>query len=243
MRRPNKSQRSPPHRRSKSIRLGIVARHSATREALTASLCGVPGLCAVDCGAGNAESVEQVRDLGVDLILIELDSRAAASFASALRSTVGGVRVVVLLREVDEGVLTRLARAGVVGFVAPNAGLASCVRTLRAVQRRGFDWPPEFSATILRATEKPSPGGGAGRVVSVPGLHGRQLEVAECLARGLSNKDIGTQLRIAEGTVKSHVHAVLATLGVQHRWNVADALRTLPTRLGLVRLTERAADE
>lgn len=243
MRRPSGSRRSRPHRRTKTIRLGIVARSSAMREALTASLCRVPGLCAVDCGAGNAESIERARDLGLDLILIELDSRAATSFASALRSTVRRVRAVVLLREEDEGVVSRLARAGVVGFVASDAGLARCVRTLRAVQRRGFDWPPEFSATILRATEKPSASGGAGRVPPVPGLHGRQLEVAECLARGLSNKDIGTQLRIAEGTVKNHVHAVLAALSVQHRWDVAGALRALSPRFGLVRGTERAGDE
>jgi len=117
------------------------------------------------------------------------------------------------------------------------------VRTLRAVQRRGFDWPPEFSATILRETGRPSASGGAGRELSVPVLHGRQLEVAECLARGLSNKDIGTQLRIAEGTVKNHVHAVLAALGVQHRWDVAGALRAPHARLEMMRGTERAGDE
>jgi DNA-binding NarL/FixJ family response regulator len=237
MRRPSESRRALPHRRAKTIRLGIVAHPSAMREALTESLGRAPGLCAVDCGAGNAESVERVRDLGVDLILIELDSRAATSFASALRSTAGQVRAVVLLREEDEGLVSRLARVGVVGFVASDAGLARCVRTLRAVRRRGFDYPPQFRSTILGTKGEPS-----ASVLSAPGLHGRQLEVAKCLAGGLSNKDIGTQLRIAEGTVKSHVHAVLTALGVQHRWDVAAALRSVSARRESVHRTERAGE-
>jgi DNA-binding NarL/FixJ family response regulator len=242
MRRPSGPRGSTTHRRAKTIHFGIVARPSAMREALTVSLCRVQGLHAVDCGVGNAESIERARDLGLDLILIELDSRVAVSFASTLRSTARRVRAVVLLRDEDEDMVSRLARAGVVGFVASDAGLAGCVRALRAIRRRGFHWPPEFSAAILKATEKASSSGGVRPVLSVPGLHGRQLEVAECLARGLSNKDIGAQLRIAEGTVKSHVHAVLAALGVQHRWNVADALRTLRTPLDVVRGTERSDD-
>ncbi len=230
MRRPGKSRRPSSQRRTRTIRVGIVARPDSTREALAASLCRVPGLWAVDCGRGDVESVGRARNL--DLVLIELDGRAATLFASMLRSTARQVRAVVLLRERDEGTVSRLARAGVVGFVAPDAKLAGCVRTLRAVQRQGFRYPFEFRAMMLRTTEEPS-----ASALPVPSLHGRQLEVAKCLAQGLSNKDISTHLRIAEGTVKNHVHAVLVVLGVQHRWDVAGVLRAQPplTELNLSR--------
>jgi DNA-binding NarL/FixJ family response regulator len=56
-------------------------------------------------------------------------------------------------------------------------------------------------------------------------LHGRRLEVAKRIAEGLSNKEIGSRLGIAPGTVKNHVHAVLGALGVEHRWQVAAALQ------------------
>ncbi|MDM0074759.1 response regulator transcription factor [Variovorax sp. J2P1-59] len=45
----------------------------------------------------------------------------------------------------------------------------------------------------------------------------RELEVLQLIARGLSNKDIGRRLGIGEGTVKTHVKAILGKLGESTR--------------------------
>lgn len=49
----------------------------------------------------------------------------------------------------------------------------------------------------------------------------RQREVALCLMRGLSNKQIARELRITLATTKDHVHAVLGRLGIDSRNQVA----------------------
>jgi DNA-binding NarL/FixJ family response regulator len=49
----------------------------------------------------------------------------------------------------------------------------------------------------------------------------RQQEVALCLARGLSNKQIARELSISLATTKDHVHAVLSRLGIDSRNKVA----------------------
>lgn len=59
----------------------------------------------------------------------------------------------------------------------------------------------------------------------------RQCEVLELLCQGLSNKGIGHKLGLSENTVRWHVQAVLAHLGVDSRGEAAYAAR----RLGLVR--------
>ncbi len=51
----------------------------------------------------------------------------------------------------------------------------------------------------------------------------REVEVADLLAFGMSNKQIGRQLRIAEGTVKSHVSAILRHYQVERRTAAAIA--------------------
>jgi DNA-binding NarL/FixJ family response regulator len=54
----------------------------------------------------------------------------------------------------------------------------------------------------------------------------RELEVLQLMARGLSNKDIGRLLGIGEGTVKTHVKAILAKLGEPTRTGaIAEAMR------------------
>jgi DNA-binding NarL/FixJ family response regulator len=53
-------------------------------------------------------------------------------------------------------------------------------------------------------------------------LTARQVEVLDCLGLGLSNKDIGGRLGLAEKTVKAHVTGVLRGLGAANR---ADAVK------------------
>jgi len=220
--------------------VGVICAQASEREALVAALGAVGrGLRAVDCGSGVAESVSRVRDLAVEIALVALDSGPATSFAAALQSAAPGIRIVVILRSESEGALARLAAAGVVGFVRSASGLAACERTLRAVRSHGFDCPPELATLLLRGRSPSNKRDLPRMETTAAGLHGRRLEVAECVASGLANKEIGDRLGIAGGTVKNHVHAVLTALGVEHRWQVAAALRLHSSRLGLIRGTDR----
>ena len=63
----------------------------------------------------------------------------------------------------------------------------------------------------------------------------RELEVANAVARGLSNAEIGAQLYLSEATVKTHVTRVLAKLGVRDRVQIVVAAY----EFGLVRPGER----
>ena len=55
----------------------------------------------------------------------------------------------------------------------------------------------------------------------------REREVLQFLAQGLSNKEIGQRLNIAEGTVKNHMSQVLGKLGVLDRTQAALRAREL----------------
>src|SRR5699024_10794569 len=62
---------------------------------------------------------------------------------------------------------------------------------------------------------------GAGGDPAVAGLTGREREVHDCLAEGLSNRQIARRLGIGENTAKTHVARVLRKLGLQSRIQVA----------------------
>jgi two-component system NarL family response regulator len=73
--------------------------------------------------------------------------------------------------------------------------------------------PPEVAAKL------------ADRVTAQP-LTPRELDVLQLIVAGMSNKEIGASLRIAEGTVKIHVNSLLGKLGVSDRTQaVTEALR------------------
>ena len=49
----------------------------------------------------------------------------------------------------------------------------------------------------------------------------REHEIVACVTQALSNKEIGRQLKVTEGTVKMHLHAIFAKLGIPNRTKLA----------------------
>jgi two-component system NarL family response regulator len=65
-----------------------------------------------------------------------------------------------------------------------------------------------------------------------PSLSAREIEVLQCVAAGLRNKEIGGRLGIAENTVNAHIKNIL------EKMNVADRTLAVTTALrrGIIRL-------
>ena len=60
-----------------------------------------------------------------------------------------------------------------------------------------------------------------------PTLTRRELQVAQCILQGYSNKEIAQELNISLATVKTHVHNLLHKYGASSRWELSDRLRAL----------------
>jgi predicted ATPase/DNA-binding CsgD family transcriptional regulator len=72
--------------------------------------------------------------------------------------------------------------------------------------------------------EKPTAAARGQKAIKSGGLTKRQQEIAELVARGMSNKEIAEALVIGRRTVESHVENILATLGVHSRTQIASWL-------------------
>jgi DNA-binding NarL/FixJ family response regulator len=70
------------------------------------------------------------------------------------------------------------------------------------------------------------------RAPAAPALTDRELEVLQCVARGLSNAQVGRELHIGEATVKTHLLRSFEKLGVTDR----TAAVTAAYRAGLLEL-------
>ena len=71
------------------------------------------------------------------------------------------------------------------------------------------------------AEDQPEPAFSVTAQVEHPKLTPRQREMLPLLAQGMSNKEIASQLKIAEGTTKIHMAAVLRALGARNRTEAA----------------------
>jgi DNA-binding CsgD family transcriptional regulator len=126
-------------------------------------------------------------------------------------------------------------RAGASGFLLKDVRPAELVTAIRTVASGDAVVSPRVTRRLLEeyAQVMPVPAAQlAERYPQLSSLTGREREVLEAVARGLSNAEIAAELCVSETTVKSHVGRILATLtGGQPRDRGPgglDNLRSLP---------------
>jgi DNA-binding NarL/FixJ family response regulator len=207
------------------IRLLVVDDHPVVRAGMVAVL-GEEGDFEVVGEAGNgAEALALVPRLHPDVVLMDLRMPVmdGAEATARMTSAPDPPQVLVLTTYDTDADIVRAVEAGARGYLlkdAPTGVLADAIR--RAARGETVLAPPVAArlADRLRAPARPE-------------LTGREVEVLELVARGLSNADIGKELFIGEATVKTHLIRAFAKLGVTDRTAAvtaayADGLIDLP---------------
>jgi two-component system, NarL family, nitrate/nitrite response regulator NarL len=156
-----------------------------------------------------------------DVVLIDATRHANLLLAREIASAADGARVVALVEPDQEDNVVAWAGAGVSGLLSWNAAPQQLVDILRRAARGETPCSPDLAEAILRRAraERGWALGGDGALTE------RESEIAELVARGLSNKAIASRLSIELATVKNHVHSVLEKLKVHSRGEAAAKLR------------------
>jgi two-component system nitrate/nitrite response regulator NarL len=122
-----------------------------------------------------------------------------------------------------EPVVVHYIEAGAAGYVPHDASLDELLDNIRAASDgRALVSPEVAAALMLRISELASPR--QQPTMMAPAsveLTPRQREVLQLIRRGLTNRDIAEELVIEVGTVKNHVHRILAKLNADNRHEAA----------------------
>jgi two-component system NarL family response regulator len=155
--------------------------------------------------------------------------------ARRIKAALPDTKIVMLTVSATEELLFGALKAGASGYILKSASSEHFFDTLSSLLRGEVVFSPEVAALILADLAPAAPGprdrAGAGRKGSepkvLPGLTERQTEVLRLVAQGLTYKEIGARLYLAEVTVKYHMGQILNHLQVQTRKEaVAYAVRS-----------------
>lgn len=204
---------------NESCRVLIVDDHPLFRRGLVQLLRTIPAFVLVGEAASGAEGLALARELRPDLILLDLNMRDGdgLDMLRGLRAARSEARVVmVTVSDSGEDVVAAL-RGGAEGYLLKDMEPEAMLEALQAVAAGRVVIPPQLNhllAAALRGESRPQSAGAAG-------LTEQELRILEKIAAGLSNKQIGRELDIAEGTVKVHVKHILRKLELRSRVEAA----------------------
>jgi DNA-binding NarL/FixJ family response regulator len=188
------------------------------RASLRVILEDQPGIEVVAEAADGEEAVALARRLRPDVCLVDIQmprlDGVEVTRALAGPGVAAPLRVVVVTTfDLDEYVHGAL-RGGAVGFLLKDAGPDLLVEAVRAAHAGDALISPSITLRLFR--HMTSAGAPAARRPSPP-LSERESEIVRAIARGRTNQEIAAELFISLSTVKGHVSAVLAKLGVRNR--------------------------
>lgn len=176
------------------------------------------GLGEADIGeAGSLEQALQESEIEPDLIMLDVQLQGVSGLEgmASLRRKWPLAKIVVVSAFDLPDIISEAVEKGAFAFISKTERPERMLAQVRSL----LDGQDAAPALVHRSGE------------DRPRLTPRQAEVLDLLCQGLSNKMIGRRLNLSEHTVRGHVQATLATLGVSSRSEAAFAAR----RLGLVR--------
>ncbi len=209
---------APPAAR---IRILLADDHPVVRLGLRTMLEAEPDLEVVGEAVDGASAVAAFTEHRPDVVLLDLrmPGMTGPEIITAIRKIAPEANIIVVTTyDADEDVF-RAVQAGARGYLLKDTfaeGMLEAIRNVHA-GRRLID--PAVAARLMDRLNEPS-------------LTSREIGVLELVARGMTNREIGTALSVGEETVKAHLKHVFVKLGASDRTEAA----LIAVQRGLIRL-------
>jgi DNA-binding NarL/FixJ family response regulator len=161
----------------------------------------------------------------VVLMDIRMPGMTGVEATRRLRETQLGAKVIILTTFDDDANVFEGLRAGALGYLLKDVSGAELANAVRTVMNGGALMEPSVARRVFAEFARLAPA--AQPAALDEPLSERELDVLRLVAEGLSNKEIGQRLSLAEGTVKNYVTGVLQKIEARDRTQAALRAREL----------------
>jgi DNA-binding NarL/FixJ family response regulator len=201
-----------------AVRVILADDHTMFREGIASVLTSRGGeVEVVGQGPHGRDAVELVERLKPDVVITQVEHhiKRAEEILSAMRLASPNSRIVVLTMFDNLHYVRALSRLGIDAYVHKSSSIEELLATVSALSR-----DPSGDNVVVSMPRGSLERIGDGHESS---LSEREMEIVVLLARGLSNRQIATELHITEATVKRHLANIYEKIGVRSR---SEAVRT-----------------
>ena len=201
------------------IRVFLVDDHEIVRRGVAELINAERDLEVVGESGDVKHSMPRIDATRPDVVVLDvrLPDGDGIDLCRDIRSRHDGIHCLMLTAHDDDDASTTAVLAGASGYVLKDIrgqGLLDSIRRVAAGEQ-----------LVTRSVAKQVVTGVTARAARTgadpDGLSMRERQVLELIAEGLTNRQIGEQLELAEKTVKNYVSGLLAKLGMERRTQAA----------------------
>jgi two-component system, NarL family, nitrate/nitrite response regulator NarL len=202
---------------SSPIRVLLADDHPLFREGVAHSLGADPDFEVIAQASSGEEAVELTHRLHPDIVLLDVSMAGMGGIAAAgkIAASEPVVRIMMLTVSENRENLMAALKAGAHGYVLKGVSASE----LRAITHRVAGGEayvtPALAADMLTEFTQPHP------IDSFSELTARETTILQLLSQGLTNREIGERMFLAEKTVKHYMTSILQKLHVRSRTEAA----------------------
>jgi DNA-binding NarL/FixJ family response regulator len=201
----------------------LVDDQSLIRQGLKAMLELAPDLQVVGSAKDGETALEQVATLQPDVVLMDvqmpvMDGRAATR---KITQQFPEIKVLVLSTFDDDQYVADAMRAGASGYLLKDMPSEELAQAVRLVHSGYTQLGPGLMEKLMINVPAPKTVEAENTPKDLTHLTSREKDLLRLIGKGCTNREIATQLHLAEGTIKTYVTHLLDRLNLKNRAQLA----------------------
>jgi NarL family two-component system response regulator LiaR len=201
--------------KSKTITILLVDDHPMVRQGLSMFINTCEDLHVIGQAENAVQALELFREHRPDVVLMDmiLPEENGITAVENIRAEFPGAKIIALTSFEDPGLIESALLAGCQGFLYKNIDVDELANAIRQVNQGRMVLDPNASEVILQMIHKPV----ARHEADSKPLSERERAVLALLVKGLTNRQIASQMQLQVSTVKQYISNILSKLGVRSR--------------------------
>jgi two-component system response regulator DevR len=203
---------------NEKIRVYLLDDHEVVRQGLRSLLESAGDIEVVGESGSAVDATSRIPALRPDVAVLDgrLPDGSGIEVCRAVRAVDPSIRALILTSYDDDEALFAAIMAGASGYVLKEIKGSDLVTAVRQVASGNSLIDPALTARVLERVRHPS-----ATAPELAELTEQELKLLALIAEGLTNRQIGERMFLAEKTVKNYVSSILAKLGLERRTQAA----------------------
>lgn len=203
---------------TKKIRVLIADDHPIVRQGIAVMLAAQPDMELVAEAGNGQEAIDLTQEFRPDIIIMDLmmPVKDGLTAIKEIDHHLPDTGILVLTSFPDDDSVFAAIKGGAMGFLLKDSPPEHLLDAIRTVYDGESALHPTIARKLMQEIKKP-----ADLPPSPDPLTPRELDVLQCLAQGLSNREIAAELSVSTRTVTTHVRNILDKLHLANRTQAA----------------------